>query len=252
NIPIKLELGHLLRKAFVPSSDEYIFADGDYSQIELRVLAHLSKDETLINAFKNGEDIHRLTASQAFNIPLEEVTPLQRQNAKAVNFGIVYGISAYSLSQDLHITRAEAQRYIDGYFERYPNVKVFLNDCVKFAEEKGYSVTMYNRIRHIPEISAGNFNLRAFGERVAMNAPVQGTAADIIKIAMVKIWKRMKEEGLKSRLVLQVHDELLIEAHISEVDYVNKMLKEEMEKAAELLVPLSVDVHNGSNWYEVK
>ncbi|MCD8158187.1 MAG: DNA polymerase I, partial [Clostridiales bacterium] len=252
NIPIKLELGHLLRKAFVPSSDEYIFADGDYSQSELRVLAHLSKDETLINAFKNGEDIHRLTASQAFNIPLEEVTPLQRQNAKAVNFGIVYGISAYSLSQDLHITRAEAQRYIDGYFERYPNVKVFLNDCVKFAEEKSYSVTMYNRIRHIPEISAGNFNLRAFGERAAMNAPVQGTAADIIKIAMVKIWKRMKEEGLKSRLVLQVHDELLIEAHISEVDYVNKMLKEEMEKAAELLVPLSVDVHNGSNWYEVK
>ncbi|MCD8215635.1 MAG: DNA polymerase I [Clostridiales bacterium] len=252
NIPIKLELGHLLRKAFVPTSEEYLFADGDYSQIELRVLAHLSEDETLINAFINGEDIHKLTASQAFNIPFDEVTPLQRQNAKAVNFGIVYGISAYSLSQDLNITRAEAQRYIDGYFERYPGVKTFMEKCVKSAEEKGYSLTLYGRIRPIPEISAGNFNLRAFGERAAMNAPVQGTAADIIKIAMIRIWKRLKEEGLKSRLILQVHDELLIEAHISETDYINKLLKEEMEKAAELAVPLSVDVHNGKNWYEVK
>ncbi len=252
NIPIKLELGHLLRKSFIPSSEDYVFADGDYSQIELRVLAHLAADETLINAFIHGEDIHRLTASQAFNIPLDEVTPKQRQNAKAVNFGIVYGISAYSLSQDLHITRAEAQRYIDGYFERYPNVKEFLEASVKFAREKGYSVTMFGRIRPIPEINSTNFNLKSFGERVAMNAPVQGTAADIIKIAMIKIHRRMKEEGLKSRLILQVHDELLIEAHVSEVDYVNKMLKEEMENAVKLLVPLSVDVHNGKNWYEVK
>ncbi|MCD8089356.1 MAG: DNA polymerase, partial [Clostridiales bacterium] len=206
----------------------------------------------LVNAFKNGDDIHRLTASQAFNIPLDEVTPKQRQNAKAVNFGIVYGISAYSLSQDLHITRAEAQRYIDGYFERYPGVKEFLNSSVKYAEEKGASVTMFGRIRPIPEINSTNFNLRSFGERVAMNAPVQGTAADIIKIAMVKIHKRMKEEGLKSRLILQVHDELLVEAHVSEVDYVNKMLKEEMENAVKLLVPLSVDVLNGTNLDELK
>ncbi len=252
NIPIKLELGHLLRKAFVPSSSEYVFADGDYSQIELRVLAHLSGDETLINAFINGEDIHRLTASQAFGIPYDEVTPAQRSNAKAVNFGIVYGISAFALSEDLKISRAEAKRYIDGYFEKYPKIKTFMENCVKSAREKGYSVTMFNRIRKIPEISASNFNLRSFGERAAMNAPVQGTAADIIKLAMIKIWRRLKAEGLKSRLLLQVHDELLIEAHVDEVDYINKLLKEEMENAAELKVPLSVDVHNGKNWYEVK
>ncbi|MCD8239036.1 MAG: DNA polymerase I [Clostridiales bacterium] len=252
NIPIKLELGHLLRKAFVPTSEEYCFADGDYSQIELRVLAHLSGDETMINAFKNGEDIHRLTASQAFRIPLEEVTHEQRQNAKAVNFGIVYGISAYSLSQDLHITRAEAQRYIDGYFERYPKVKIFLEECVEKAKKSGVSVTLFGRIRPIPELSSTNANLRAFGERAAMNAPVQGTAADIIKIAMIKIHQRLKKEGLKSRLILQVHDELLIEAYKPELDYVMKILKEEMENAADLALPLSVDLSSGENWYEVK
>ncbi len=252
NIPIKLELGRLLRKAFIPSSEDYVFADGDYSQIELRVLAHLSGDETLINAFINGEDIHRLTASQAFGIPYDEVTPAQRSNAKAVNFGIVYGISAFALSEDLKISRAEAQKYIDGYFEKYPGIKVFMDNCVRSAKEKGYSVTMFNRIRKIPELSAGNFNLRSFGERVAMNAPIQGTAADIIKLAMIKIWRRLRAEGLKSRLLLQVHDELLIEAHKDEVEYVNRLLKEEMENAVRLSVPLSVDVHNGRNWYEVK
>lgn len=252
NIPIRLELGHLLRKVFVPENSDYVFADGDYSQIELRVLAHLSGDETLIKAFKNNEDIHALTASSAFGIPLDEVTPAQRKDAKAVNFGIVYGISAYSLSQDLEISVAEAKRYIQGYFNRYPGVKIYLDKAVEEAKKRGYSLTAYNRIRPIPEINSGNFNLRSFGERVAMNSPVQGTAADIIKIAMINIHRRMKSEGLRSRLLLQVHDELLIEAHKDEKDYINKLLKEEMEGAAKLLVPLSVDVHNGSNWYEVK
>lgn len=252
NIPIRLELGHRLRKAFVPSSEDYVFADGDYSQIELRVLAHLANDENLIAAFNHGEDIHKITASQAFGVPLDEVTPALRSNAKAVNFGIVYGISAFSLSQDLHISRKEAQSYIDSYFARYPKVKEFLDNSVEFAKANGFSKTMFNRIRPIPELSSSNFNLRSFGERVAMNAPVQGTSADIIKIAMIKIWQRIKKEGLKSRLVLQVHDELLIEAHVSEVQYINKMLKEEMENCVKLLVPLNVDVHNGKNWYEVK
>ncbi len=251
NIPIKIEEGKVLRKVFVPE-DDFIFIDGDYSQIELRVLAHIANDETLINAFKEGQDIHRLTASQVFGVPFDEVTEFQRRNAKAVNFGIIYGISAFSLSQDLKIAKKDADLYIEGYFKKYPKVKEYMDNSVKFAKENGYASTLYKRIRSIPEISSSNFIQRSFGERVAMNMPIQGTAADIIKIAMVKVYNRLKKENLKSKLILQVHDELLIEAHISEKDIVTNLLKEEMENAVSLKVPLDVDIHQGKNWYDAK
>lgn len=251
NIPIRLELGRQLRRVFVPA-EGCVFVDGDYSQIELRVLAHMSGDETLINAFREGQDIHRLTASQVFNVPFDEVTSQQRSNAKAVNFGIVYGIGAYSLSQDIGITKKEADRYIEGYFEKYPKVRQFMTDMVDFARENGYAKTIFNRIRHIPEISSSNFLQRSFGERVAMNMPVQGSAADIIKIAMVKVHNRLKAEGLKSRLILQVHDELLIETRKEELDEVKKIMAEEMENAVQLSVPLETDIHVGGTWYEAK
>ena len=251
NIPIRLELGRQLRRVFVPA-EGCVFVDGDYSQIELRVLAHMSGDETLINAFREGQDIHRLTASQVFNVPFDEVTSQQRSNAKAVNFGIVYGIGAYSLSQDIGITKKEADRYIEGYFEKYPKVRQFMTDMVDFARENGYAKTIFNRIRHIPEISSSNFLQRSFGERVAMNMPVQGSAADIIKIAMVKVHNRLKAEGLKSRLILQVHDELLIETRKEELDEVKKIMAEEMENAMQLSVPLETDIHVGGTWYEAK
>lgn len=251
NIPIKLELGRQLRKVFVPKED-CVFVDGDYSQIELRVLAEMSGDDTLINAFIEGQDIHALTASQVFNVPFEDVTPLQRSNAKAVNFGIVYGIGAFSLSKDIGISRKEAEEYINGYFVKYPKVKEFMNDCVDFAHKNGYAKTIFNRIRHIAEISSSNFVQRSFGERVAMNMPVQGSAADIIKIAMVRVHRRLKEEGLKSELILQVHDELLIEAYKNEVDRVKAIMKEEMEGAVKMSVPLEVDIHVGETWYEAK
>ena len=241
----------MLRKVFVPE-DDFIFIDGDYSQIELRVLAHIANDETLINAFKEGQDIHRLTASQVFGVPFDEVTEFQRRNAKAVNFGIIYGISAFSLSQDLKIAKKDADLYIEGYFKKYPKVKEYMDNSVKFAKENGYASTLYKRIRSIPEISSSNFIQRSFGERVAMNMPIQGTAADIIKIAMVKVYNRLKKENLKSKLILQVHDELLIEAHITEKDIVTKLLKEEMENAVSLKVPLDVDIHQGKNWYDAK
>jgi DNA polymerase-1 len=248
NIPIRLELGRQLRKAFIPKAG-CVYVDGDYSQIELRVLAAMSGDETLINAFNEGQDIHALTASQVFNVPFEEVTPQQRSNAKAVNFGIVYGIGAFSLGQDIGISRKEAERYIEGYFEKYPKVKSFMSDMVEFAKKNGYGTTIFNRIRHIP---SSNFVQRSFGERVAMNMPVQGSAADIIKIAMVKVHKRLKDEGLKSKLILQVHDELLIEAEKSELDRVKLIMSEEMESAVKLPVPLEIDVHVGETWYEAK
>lgn len=251
NIPIKLELGRKLRKVFIPKKD-CIYIDADYSQIELRVLAAMSGDETLINAFKEGQDIHRLTASQVFNVPFEEVTPLQRSNAKAVNFGIIYGIGAFSLSQDLGITKKQADEYIAGYFAKYPKIKGFIDDCVESARTLGYGVTVFNRRRYIPEINSTNFIQRSFGERVAMNMPVQGTAADIIKIAMVKVYNRLKKERLKSQLILQVHDELLIEACNDEADRVSEILKEEMENAVDMAVPMVVDVHRGSTWYEAK
>jgi len=252
NIPIRLELGRELRKAFIPSSSEYVFLDGDYNQIELRVLAHLSGDETLINAFNEDQDIHRLTASQVFDAPFDLVTPGQRSAAKAVNFGIVYGMGAYSLSQDLNISVKEAESYIAGYFSRYPRVKTFMDETVKTARKLGYVTTLFGRRRPIPEIGSSNFNLRAFGERAAMNMPIQGTAADIIKIAMVRVHRRLNEGGFRSRLILQVHDELLLEAHREELDDVRQMLKTEMEGSARLAVPLVCSFHTGESWYDAK
>ena len=251
NIPVRMELGRLIRKVFVPE-EGYVFVDADYSQIELRVLAHCSGDQHLIEAYKEARDIHRITASQVFHTPFEEVTNQQRRNAKAVNFGIVYGISSFGLSQDLSITRKEAAKYIEDYFKTYPGIKAFLDNAVAHAKEQGYVVTLFGRRRPVPELSSSNFMQRSFGERVAMNAPIQGTAADIIKIAMVGVNKRLKSQKMKSRLVLQVHDELLIEAYESELAEVKRLLKEEMEQAASLDVPLEVDMHTGSNWYEAK
>lgn len=251
NIPVRMELGRLIRKVFIPE-EGYRFVDADYSQIELRVLAHCSGDEHLIQAYKEQSDIHRITASQVFHIPVDEVTPQQRRNAKAVNFGIVYGISSFGLSQDLSITRKEAAKYIDDYFATYPGIKTFLDHAVTHAKEEGYVVTLFGRRRPVPELSSSNFMQRSFGERVAMNSPIQGAAADIIKIAMIRVNQRLKDQKMKSRLVLQVHDELLIEAYEPELDEVQNILKEEMEHAAELKVPLEIDMHTGDNWYEAK
>ena len=251
NIPVRMELGRLIRKVFVPKPG-CVFVDADYSQIELRVLAHLSRDERLIQAYRDAEDIHRITASQVFHIPFDEVTPLQRRNAKAVNFGIVYGISSFGLSQDLSISRKEASEYIEKYFETYPGVKSFLDGLVENAKKNGYVTTLYGRRRPMPELKSSNFMQRSFGERVAMNAPIQGTAADIIKIAMIHVSERLKKEQLKSRLILQVHDELLIEAEESELEQVKTILREEMQGAAELSVRLEIDMHTGKNWYEAK
>lgn len=249
NIPIRMELGRLIRKVFVPK-EGYVFIDADYSQIELRVLAHMSGDQNLIAAYQHAEDIHRITASQVFHTPLEEVTDLQRRNAKAVNFGIVYGISSFGLSQDLSITRKEAEGYIASYFETYPGIKTFLDRLVSDAKEKGYAETMFGRRRPVPELASSNFMQRSFGERIAMNSPIQGTAADIIKIAMIRVKQRLEREQLKSKLILQVHDELLIEAAADEEEYVKTLLAEEMRHAADLAVTLEVDVQSGRNWFE--
>jgi len=251
NIPVRVELGRMIRKVFVPE-EGYVFVDADYSQIELRVLAHCSGDEQLIKAYREETDIHRITASQVFHVPFDEVTDLQRRNAKAVNFGIVYGISSFGLSQDLSITRKEAAKYIEDYFHTYPGIKAFLDDVVAHAKENGYVKTLFGRRRPVPELASSNFMQRSFGERVAMNAPIQGTAADIMKIAMIGVNKRLKEQKMKSRLVLQVHDELLIETHHTEIDTVKEILREEMEQAAVLAVPLEIDMHTGNNWYEAK
>jgi len=251
NIPIRMPLGRELRKVFVPE-DGYIFMDADYSQIELRVLAHMSGDEVLIKAFHEGQDIHRLTASQVFRCPVDMVQDYQRHAAKAVNFGIIYGISAYGLSQDLDISVPEAQMYIDGYFRQYPKVKDFMDRIIADAKKNGYVSTIYNRRRPMPELVSGNYATRAFGERAAMNMPIQGTAADIIKIAMLRCARRLKNESLKSRLILQVHDELLLEVEKSEAATVRALIKEEMEAAADLSVPLLVEVHEGASWYDTK
>ena len=251
NIPVRMELGRLIRKVFVPKAG-CVFVDADYSQIELRILAHCSGDEQLIQAYREAKDIHRMTASQVFHTPFDEVTDLQRRNAKAVNFGIVYGISSFGLSQDLSITRKEAAQYIEHYFETYPGIKRFLDDAVAHAKEKGYAVTLFGRRRPVPELKSSNFMQRSFGERVAMNAPIQGTAADIIKIAMIGVNGELKKRNMKSRLILQVHDELLIEADESEEEEVKAILKEQMEHAAELSVPLIADMHTGHSWYEAK
>ncbi len=251
NIPMRMELGRLIRKVFVPKQ-EFIFMDADYSQIELRILAHMSGDEQLIEAYKTDQDIHKITASQVFHIPFEEVTDLQRRNAKAVNFGIVYGISSFGLSQDLSITRKEAAGYIEQYFATYPDVKKFLNNLIEQAKKHGYVTTMFGRRRPVPELKSSNFMQRSFGERVAMNSPIQGTAADIIKIAMLKVWQEMRRSGLKSKLILQVHDELLVETSRDEIEQVKAILTKQMKAAAELAVTLEIDLHMGDNWYEAK
>ena len=251
NIPVRTELGRRIRKLFVPKPG-CVFIDADYSQIELRILAHLSGDQTLIGAYQKSVDIHALTASEVFHVPLEEVTPEERRSAKAVNFGIVYGISAYSLSEDLGISRKEAEEYMNRYFETYPDVKSYLDRSVREAVENGYSRTMYGRIRPIPELASSNFNQRSFGERVAMNAPIQGTAADVMKIAVIRVNRALKEEKLRAKMVLQVHDEILIEAPEEEADRVGKLLVREMEGAADLKVPLKVEVKRGRSWYETK
>ena len=251
NIPVRLPLGRELRKAFVPRKG-CKFVDADYSQIELRVLAHISGDDTLINAFKEGQDIHRLTASQVLGLNPEDITPEQRSNAKAVNFGIVYGISAFGLSEDLGIPVKEAERYINGYFEKYPKVKTYLDETIQSAKENGYVSTLFNRRRAMPELKSPNFNQRSFGARVAMNMPIQGTAADIIKIAMINVTNRLTNEGLAAKLILQVHDELLLEVPDDEIAKVKIILKEEMENAAHLKLPLVADVNEGDSWYETK
>ena len=251
NIPVRMELGRMIRKVFVPKPG-FVFLDADYSQIELRVLAHLSGDEMLIKAYREAQDIHRITASQVFHIPFDEVTPLQRRNAKAVNFGIVYGISSFGLSQDLSITRKEAAQYIEQYFATYPKIKSYLDGEVEKAKKDGYITTMFGRRRAVPELKSSNFMQRSFGERVAMNSPIQGTAADIIKIAMVRVNRALREANLRSRLILQVHDELLIETAEEEVEVVSGILEREMRQAADLAVPLEVDMHTGSDWYEAK
>ncbi|WP_044912673.1 DNA polymerase I [Butyrivibrio sp. WCE2006] len=251
NIPMRTELGRAIRKVFVPK-EGYIFSDADYSQIELRILAHMSGDKGLIDAYHEGRDIHRITASKVFGIPFDDVTDIQRRNAKAVNFGIVYGISAFGLSEDLNISRADAKKYMEDYLATYPGVKEYQDRAIEDAKENGYAVTLYNRRRPMPELKSGNFMQRQFGERVAMNAPIQGTAADIIKIAMIRVYRRIKKEELKSRMILQIHDELLIETAIEEEAKIKKILEEEMTSAASLLVPLEAECHTGTDWFEAK
>lgn len=251
NIPIRMELGRKIRKVFVPE-DDCIFMDADYSQIELRVLASLADDPELIRAYSEHADIHRSTASLVFHIPYDEVTELDRRKAKAVNFGIVYGISAFGLGEDLKISPKEAKIYIEDYFKTYPKIKEFLDKQVSDAKESGYITTYFGRRRPVPELSSSNFMQRSFGERVAMNSPIQGTAADIIKIAMIRVHNRLKEEGLKSKLILQVHDELLLEVPNNEEEAVQKILSEEMIKAADFKVKMDIDLNTGTDWFEAK
>ena len=249
NIPVRRELGGEIRKMFV-AAPGCLLVDADYSQIELRLLAHISGDRTMQEAFLDGEDIHAVTASQVFGVPLSEVTPQQRSHAKAVNFGIVYGISAFSLAQDIGVRPKEAQAYIDAYLEKYHGVREYMERVIAQAKEKGYVETLFGRRRPLPELKSSNFNTRSFGERVARNMPIQGTAADIIKLAMVNVYRRMKAEGLKSRLLLQVHDELIAECPEDEAEYVKALLTEEMSGAAKLSVPLTANAKTGRTWAE--
>ena len=249
NIPIRMELGRQIRKVFIPR-EGCVFLDADYSQIELRIMAHMSKDEKLIEAYNMAEDIHRITASQVFGVPFDEVTDLQRRNAKAVNFGIIYGISSFGLSQDLSISRKEASDYIEQYFKTYPKIKGYIDSMVEDAKKTGYSLTMFNRRRPIPELKSSNFMQRSFGERVAMNAPIQGTAADIIKLAMIRVYDALKKGGYKSKLLLQIHDELLVETYPDEIEDVKKIIEDGMKNAVKLSVPLEIDMKQGNNWLE--
>lgn len=252
NIPIKYEMGRAIRKVFIPKETEDVLISADYSQIELRVLAHMAKDENMLHAFRENIDIHTKTASEVFKVPLDEVTKLMRGRAKAVNFGIVYGISDFSLSQDLGITKKEAAEYMHIYFDRYPKIQGFLHEVIEKAKEFGYVLTILNRRRFIPEILSSNKILKALGERLAMNAPIQGSAADIIKIAMIRVYEKLKENGLKSKLILQVHDELILNVKTDELEEVKELVKNEMEHVLELNVPLEVDVNIGDTWYDAK
>lgn len=250
NIPVRLEIGRRLRKAFI-CDDGYLFIDADYSQIELRILAHISGDKNLIDAFIKDQDIHKRTASEIFEVPMDEVTSGMRSDAKAVNFGIVYGISDFGLSRNLNISVHKAKQYIDSYFEKYPAIKLYMEDIVKEAKEKGYVSTIFHRRRNLPQLKSSNFNIRSFGERMAMNTPIQGSAADIIKIAMVKIYRTLEERNLKAKLILQVHDELLIECPENEKETVTRILQESMEDAVKISVPLKVDISYADNWYDI-
>lgn len=252
NIPIRTEEGRKIRTVFVPKNEEYTLVDADYSQIELRVLAHISGDPKLKEAFFTNEDIHTKTASEVFDVAIGDVTSRMRSDAKAVNFGIIYGISDFGLSRDLNISKAEAKKYIDNYLGNYVKVKEFMDNIVKEGKKKGYVDTILNRRRYLPELKSRNFNIRSFGERMAMNTPIQGSAADIIKVAMVKVYFELKNRGLKSKLILQVHDELIVETHRDEVDEVKKLVKENMEQAVKLSVPLKVDMETGDSWYDTK
>ncbi len=251
NIPVKTEMGREIRKVFI-ADNHCKLVDADYSQVELRVLAHMSGDEHMIEAFQNDIDIHSKTASQIFGVDVNDVTPLQRSEAKAINFGIVFGKTDFGLSQDLNIPVPQAKAYIESYFANYDKIKVFMDDAIKNATDNGYALTIFNRRRYIPEINSSNFMVRNQGKRFAMNAPIQGSAADIIKIAMVNVYNRLKYEQLKSRLILQVHDELIVEAVEEEIDEVCKIVKEEMESAVNLQVHLDVDLNVGDSWYETK
>ncbi len=252
NIPIKYEMGREIRKVFIPNKEECMILSADYSQIELRVLAHIADDENLIDAFLNHADIHTKTASEVFKVPIEEITSTQRSNAKAVNFGIVYGIGDFSLAKDLKISRKEAKNYIDTYFERYPGVKRYMESVIKQAEDKLYVNTIMNRRRLIPEIKNSKKMIKAFGERLAMNTPIQGSAADIIKMAMVNVYNELKIRNLKSKVILQVHDELILNVYRDEVEEVKELVKDKMENVIKLRVPLEVDINMGSSWYEAK
>lgn len=251
NIPTRFELGKQLRKVFKPA-DGCLYIDADYSQIELRVLAHISNDEHMVQAFLNGEDIHKQAASKVFNTPIDEVTKEQRSNAKAVNFGIVYGISDFGLGEQLHISRKKAKQYIEQYLEQYSGIKQFMDSVVEEAKEKGYVETQFKRRRYIPELKSNNYMVRQFGQRVAMNTPIQGTAADIMKIAMINVLRELKAKNMKSKIVLQVHDEMMIEAPLEEVENVKNLLKKCMENACKLRVPLIAEVAEATDWYDCK
>ena len=252
NIPIRQELGRQLRKAFIPETGDCILIGADYSQIELRVLAHMADDPALIEAFNKGEDIHRATAANVLGVPEDEITPAERSRAKAVNFGVIYGMSAFGLSGNLDISRQEAEEYINAYFEKHGQVRRFMDDAVAFAKAEGYVTTLLGRKRYIKEINAPNYMVRQIGERLAMNSPIQGSAADIIKIAMIKVYEAIRKAGLKSKLILQIHDELVINTYPDEKEIVEKLLVENMESACELAVELKADVNEGKNWYELK
>ena len=251
NIPVRTELGSEIRKMFVPR-EGCVFVDADYSQIELRVLAHIAGDSAMRDAFLSGEDFHTVTASQVFGVPVSEVTPLMRRNAKAVNFGIVYGISKWSLSEDIGVSVWEAEEYINSYLRRFSGVQAYMHDIVDFAKTNGYVTTLYGRRRALPELKSSNFNIRSMGERMALNTPIQGTAADIIKIAMLRVSEALSKRGMKSRLVLQVHDELIVECPLEERDAVMEIVRAEMEQAATLSVPLIAEAKAGASWYEAK